>query len=99
MRRKDLTECPLFYVYSFGACLARAPSLTPCFALQEARLPDQLPLIIVCDRFDFVEELTRYLYANSMLQYIEVPDALSCWWYHPRSLETDDKRAPSTDAP
>jgi hypothetical protein len=40
--------------------------------LQEARLPDQLPLIIVCDRFDFVEELTRYLYANSMLQYIEV---------------------------
>jgi clathrin heavy chain len=39
--------------------------------LKEARLPDQLPLIIVCDRFDFVEELTRYLYANSMLQYIE----------------------------
>ncbi len=33
----------------------------------------------MCDRFDFVEELTRYLYANSMLQYIEVPGALpSC---------------------
>ncbi len=34
-------------------------------------MPDQLPLIIVCDRFDFVEDLTRYLYSNNMLQYIE----------------------------
>jgi hypothetical protein len=50
----------------------------------------------VCDRFDFVEELTRYLYANSMLQYIEVlvnePPSLSLAF-------ADDKRAPSTDAP
>ena len=40
--------------------------------LKEAQLSDQLPLIIVCDRFDFVEELTRYLYANNMLKYIEI---------------------------
>jgi hypothetical protein len=87
-------------LYSFGVCLARATSLTPCFfALQEARLPDQLPLIIVCDRFDFVEELTRYLYANSMLQYIEVPSALSCCGFTRAASKTDDKRAPSTDAP
>ncbi|KNC53501.1 clathrin heavy chain 1 [Thecamonas trahens ATCC 50062] len=40
--------------------------------LKEAQLPDQLPLIIVCDRFDFVDELTRYLYANNMMKYIEI---------------------------
>merc|ERR1719203_2694492 len=37
-----------------------------------ARLPDPRPLIHVCDRFDFVDELTDYLYLNSLLQYIEV---------------------------
>ena len=40
--------------------------------LKEARLPDQRPLINVCDRFDMVEELTHYLYSNNMSKYIEV---------------------------
>lgn len=40
--------------------------------LKEAKLPDQIPLIIVCDRFGYVEELTQYLFKNNMLQKIEV---------------------------
>ena len=40
--------------------------------LKEAKLPDQLPLIIVCDRFDYVHDLVLYLYQNMMLNYIEV---------------------------
>jgi clathrin heavy chain len=40
--------------------------------LKNARLPDPRPLIHVCDRFDFVDELAEYLYHNSLLQYIEV---------------------------
>ncbi|CAD6903869.1 unnamed protein product [Tilletia controversa] len=40
--------------------------------LKEAKLSDQLPLIIVCDRFDFVHDLVLYLYQNMMIQYIEV---------------------------
>jgi clathrin heavy chain len=32
--------------------------------LKEAKLSDQLPLIIVCDRFDFVYDLVLYLYQN-----------------------------------
>jgi len=40
--------------------------------LKSAKLPDPRPLIHVCDRFDFVDELTEYLYLNSLLQYIEV---------------------------
>jgi len=40
--------------------------------LKGARLPDPRPLIHVCDIFDFVDELTEYLYLNSLLQYIEV---------------------------
>ncbi|KAJ2909365.1 Clathrin heavy chain, partial [Coemansia aciculifera] len=40
--------------------------------LKEASLPDQLPLIIVCDRFDFVHDLVLYLYSNGMNKYIEV---------------------------
>merc|ERR1712151_1440525 len=39
--------------------------------LKSAKLPDPRPLIHVCDRFDFVDELTEYLYLNSLLQYIE----------------------------
>ncbi len=39
--------------------------------VQEAKLPDQLPLLIVCDRFGFVDDLTRYLYKNNMSRYIE----------------------------
>eukprot|EP00163_Fabomonas_tropica_P025672 TRINITY_DN4486_c0_g1_i1.p1 TRINITY_DN4486_c0_g1~~TRINITY_DN4486_c0_g1_i1.p1 ORF type:complete len:1704 (-),score=653.64 TRINITY_DN4486_c0_g1_i1:69-5180(-) len=38
--------------------------------LKEAKLPDQLPLIIVCDRFDMVDDLTQYLYSNQMTRHI-----------------------------
>ncbi|KAF3851318.1 hypothetical protein F7725_013090 [Dissostichus mawsoni] len=34
--------------------------------LKEAKLTDQLPLIIVCDRFDFVHDLVLYLYRNNL---------------------------------
>ncbi|KAF8661339.1 hypothetical protein AX16_001434 [Volvariella volvacea WC 439] len=40
--------------------------------LKEAKLQDQLPLIIVCDRFDFVHDLVLYLYQNGLVQFIEV---------------------------
>ena len=46
------------------------PAKTKDF-LKEAKLPDQLPLIIVCDRFGFVDDLTHYLYKNSLSKYIE----------------------------
>ena len=39
--------------------------------LMEAKLPDARPLINVCDRFDFVHDLTHYLYTNNMMRYIE----------------------------
>jgi clathrin heavy chain len=40
--------------------------------LMDAKLADPRPLIHVCDRYDFVEEMTGYLYANNLLKYIEV---------------------------
>jgi len=40
--------------------------------LVEARLADPLPLIHVCDRHDFIEEMTAYLYTNHLLHYVEV---------------------------
>ncbi len=40
--------------------------------LQEAKLTDQLPLIIVCDRFDFVHDLVLYLFRNNLQKYIEI---------------------------
>ncbi|KAI8074164.1 putative CHC1-clathrin heavy chain [Gongronella butleri] len=39
--------------------------------LKEAKLSDQLPLIIVCDRFNFVHDLVLYLYHNNLQQFIE----------------------------
>lgn len=39
--------------------------------LMEAKLPDARPLINVCDRFNFVHDLTLYLVNNQMLRYIE----------------------------
>ncbi|KAI9323711.1 hypothetical protein BX666DRAFT_1889687 [Dichotomocladium elegans] len=39
--------------------------------LKEARLTDQLPLIIVCDRFNFVHDLVLYLYHNDLQSFIE----------------------------
>ena len=40
--------------------------------LKEAKLSDQLPLIIVCDRFGFVNDLVHYLYQNGLQNFIEV---------------------------
>lgn len=40
--------------------------------LKEAKLSDQLPLIIVCDRFNFVHDLVLYLYRNNSIKYIEI---------------------------
>jgi clathrin heavy chain len=40
--------------------------------LMEAKLPDPRPLIHVCDRHDYVDELTQYLHSNNLLKYIEV---------------------------
>jgi clathrin heavy chain len=40
--------------------------------LIEAKLPDPRPLIHVCDRFDFVDEMTAYLVTNNLLKYVEV---------------------------
>lgn len=39
--------------------------------LMEAKLPDARPLINVCDRFNFVPDLTHYLFTNNLLRYIE----------------------------
>ena len=38
--------------------------------LKEAKPADQLPLIIVCDRFDFVHNLVLYLYQNGLFKFI-----------------------------
>ena len=40
--------------------------------LKEARLTDQLPLMIVCDRHGFVHDLVLYLYQNGMFKYVEI---------------------------
>ncbi|KAI0265706.1 hypothetical protein BC834DRAFT_843555 [Gloeopeniophorella convolvens] len=40
--------------------------------LKEAKLAGQLPLIIVCDRFDFVHDLVLYLYQNGLMKFIEM---------------------------
>lgn len=39
--------------------------------LMEQKLADQLPLVIVCDRYGFVDKLTQYLYQNGQSQFIE----------------------------
>ena len=40
--------------------------------LKEAKLQEQLPLIIVCDRFNFIHDLILYLYQNQQFKSIEV---------------------------
>ena len=40
--------------------------------LMEAKLADPRPLIHVCDRFDFVDEMTSYLHSNQLQKYLEV---------------------------
>lgn len=58
------------YVIWF-ACLSVIYFVSLSF-FQEAKLTDQLPLIIVCDRFDFVHDLVLYLYRNNLQKYIEI---------------------------
>lgn len=58
----------VFYAGLFDGFLL---SSTLC-DVQEAKLTDQLPLIIVCDRFDFVHDLVLYLYRNNLQKYIEI---------------------------
>lgn len=55
----------------WSACLSVIYFLSLSF-FQEAKLTDQLPLIIVCDRFDFVHDLVLYLYRNNLQKYIEI---------------------------
>jgi clathrin heavy chain len=40
--------------------------------LMDAKLPDPRPLIHVCDRYEYIDEMTLYLYTNSLQKYIEV---------------------------
>ncbi|KAJ1927952.1 Clathrin heavy chain [Tieghemiomyces parasiticus] len=40
--------------------------------LKEANLADQLPLIVVCDRFDFVHDLVLFLYQHRLTQFVEI---------------------------
>ncbi|RKF81067.1 putative clathrin heavy chain [Golovinomyces cichoracearum] len=40
--------------------------------LKEAKLAEQLPLIIVCDRFNFIHDLVLYLYQNQQFKSIEI---------------------------
>ncbi len=40
--------------------------------LLDMKLADPRPLIHVCDRFDFVDEMTAYLFSNNLQKYIEV---------------------------
>lgn len=39
--------------------------------LKESKMPDQLPFIIVCDRFGFIEEMTRHLYQGNHSRFIQ----------------------------
>ncbi|KAI5956853.1 CHC1 [Candida jiufengensis] len=40
--------------------------------LKEAKLEDQLPLVVVCDRFNYIHDLILYLYKNQHFKFIEV---------------------------
>lgn len=40
--------------------------------LKDAELQDQLPLMIVCDRFDYVHDLILYLYKHQFFKFIEI---------------------------
>lgn len=40
--------------------------------LKEANLTEQLPLIVVCDRYNFIHDLVLYLYRNQQFKSIEV---------------------------
>lgn len=58
--------------YPHGSCVLLVCSKQVKKFLMEAKLPDPRPLIHVCDRHDFIEEMTGYLYKSSLQKYIEV---------------------------
>ncbi|KAI0312351.1 hypothetical protein OF83DRAFT_1087072 [Amylostereum chailletii] len=58
----------LYYYLGFIVNLSKDPENF----LKEAKLQDQLLLIIVCDRFDFVHDHDLYLYQNGLTKFIEV---------------------------
>jgi clathrin heavy chain len=66
-------------VYTAQHCLLTGIFLTDYYKpeqvknfLKEQRLTEQLPLIIVCDRFNFIHDLVLYLYHNQQFKSIEV---------------------------
>ena len=58
-------------ITTLGAFAALDPVAVRDF-LKDAKLPDPRPLIHVCDRFNFVEDLTSYLWANKLGKFVEV---------------------------
>jgi clathrin heavy chain len=48
------------------------PEQVKAFLLESPKIKDPRPLIHVCDRHGFIEELTNYLYTNSLFRFIEV---------------------------
>lgn len=48
------------------------PEKVKNFLMKDAKLPDQLPLIIVCDKYGFVHDLVLFLYKNQQYKFIEV---------------------------
>lgn len=62
---------PFFLLNIFCWCCCLCRQQVKKF-LMDAKLPDPRPLIHVCDRHDFIEEMTGYLYNNNMQKYIEV---------------------------
>ena len=42
------------------------------FLLESNKIKDPRPLIHVCDRHGYIDELTSYLYTNQMYKFIEV---------------------------
>eukprot|EP01083_Nonionella_stella_P182989 659971_1 len=48
------------------------PEAVKTFLLESNKIKDPRPLIHVCDRHGYVDELTNYLYTNQMYKFIEV---------------------------
>ena len=40
--------------------------------LKSVKLPDPIPLLVLCDQHSFIDELVRYLYKNNFNRFIEI---------------------------
>lgn len=40
--------------------------------LKQIKLPDPIPLLVLCDQHAFIDELIRYLYKNNFNRFIEI---------------------------